>query len=159
MRRARCASTQRPPLLASAPVTSVAPAPQGAAHEVDPAASGTTPRRTRQGTDAVFGLILAAALVVLAFTTTGGFDGVAQPRDTWSEIAVVALGVGACCSVVVYGARAHAWGGATTALFAALAVLTALSIAWSVQPDHSWQASSQMLAYLSAFTGAAAPQA
>jgi O-Antigen ligase len=150
------ASRRRPPLLASGPVTSVAPAPQGAAHEVDPAASGTTPSRTRPGIDAVLGLVLATALVVLAFTTTGGFDSIAQPGDTWSEIAVAVLGVGACCAVVVCGARARAWGGATIALFAALTVLTALSIAWSVQPDNSWQAASQMLAYLAAFTGAAA---
>src|SRR5437763_15719983 len=150
------APTRRRALLASAPVTSVAPAPQGAAHELGPAAPDTAPRQPRQGTDAVIGLVLAGALVVLAFITTGGFDTVVKAGDTWSDVVVVVLGTGACCAVAVYGARGRAWCGATVSLFAALTALTALSIAWSVQPDISWQAASQMLAYLAAFAGAAA---
>jgi hypothetical protein len=92
----------------------------------------------------------------LAFTTTGGFDAVPSPGDTWSEIALVLLGATACAAAVLLGRRARLWGGITVSLFAALTVLTALSIAWSVQPDTSWQSATQTLAYLAVFAGAAA---
>jgi hypothetical protein len=104
----------------------------------------------------VLGLALAAGFVVLGFITTGGFDSVANGGDTWSEIVVLLLGTGACGAVVLFGARGRAWGGITVALFALLVVLTALSITWSVQPDNSWQAAAQSVAYLAAFAGAAA---
>jgi hypothetical protein len=104
----------------------------------------------------LLGLALAAGLIALAFTTTGGFDSAADGGDTWAEIVVLLLGTGACCAVAVLGARGRAWGGATVALFAVLTALTALSITWSVQPDISWQAAAQSVAYLAAFAGAAA---
>lgn len=148
--------TYRPPaLVASATVTTAATAPEGAAPEAAPAASLTPSPRPRPGLDAVIGLALAVALGALAFTTTGGFDALASSGDTWSEVAVVALGAAACAAVVILGARGKAWGGVTVALFAALTALTALSIAWSVQPEDSWQATGQMLAYLATFAGAA----
>jgi hypothetical protein len=142
-------------LIASATVTTAATAPEGAAPEAAPAASSTPSPRPRPGLDAVIGLALAVALGALAFTTSGGFDALAASGDTWSEIAVVALGAAACAAVVILGARGKAWGGVTVALFAALTALTALSIAWSVQPENSWQATGQMLAYLATFAGAA----
>ncbi len=41
-------------------------------------------------------------------------------------------------------------------LLLAFAVLTALSIVWSVQPDHSWQDSGRMLAYSGVFAAGVA---
>ena len=143
-------------LVASATVTSAATAPEGAAPQAAPSTSGTPPPRLRLGADAAFGFGLAVGLGSLAFTTTGGFDVIAAAGDTWSEIAIMVVGAAACAAVVLFGARARHWGGATVALFAALSVLTGLSIFWSVQPDHSWQSSTQTLAYLAAFAGAAA---
>ena len=52
--------------------------------------------------------------------------------------------------------RRRVWGGVTLLLFAALAVWTALSIAWSVQPSDSWQAANLTLSYLAVFAGALA---
>jgi len=107
--------------------------------------------------DATLGTALAAGLAILAFTTTGGFDPIgARAGDTWAEIAIMLLGAGAVAATVLTGTRGRHWGGATVALFAALAALTAASIAWSVQPDYSWQDAGQTLAYLAAFAAAAA---
>jgi hypothetical protein len=122
-----------------------------------PASDPASPRRLRPGADAVLGLILAAGLATLAFTTTGGFNAAgAGAGDTWSEIAIMLLGAGACAAAALLGGRGHAWGGVTVALFAVMTALTALSIAWSVQPDYSWQDTGRTVAYLAAFAGAAA---
>jgi hypothetical protein len=113
-------------------------------------------RRARPGTDAIAAVILAGGLVALAFTTSGGFSSVASGGDTWAEIVIMLLGAGAGGAAVIFGARGRAWGGVTVGMFALLAALTAASIAWSVQPDYSWQDAGQTAAYLAAFAGAAA---
>jgi len=107
--------------------------------------------------DVIIGLLLAAGLVALAFLTSGAIDQTAATAaNTWSEIVVTLLGAAACACAIVLGARGRAWGAITVALFAGLTAFTALSIVWSVQPDFSWSASNQMLAYLAVFAGAAA---
>ncbi len=135
-------------------MSSLATAPEGAA----PGAGSepTRPSRLRFSRDGATGAALAAGLIALAFTTSGGFAEVVPAGDTWTEIVVMLLGAGACAVAVVLAGPGRAWGGATVAWFAGLAALSALSIAWSVQPDYSWQASGQTLAYLGAFAGAAA---
>jgi hypothetical protein len=109
-------------------------------------------------TDAVLGLGLGAALLVVAFVTAGGVDQTASAGNTWTEIILTVLGAVALAAAALGAgvARARAWGAGTVALMAALTALTALSITWSVVPDTSWSTSNQMLAYLSAFAGAAA---
>jgi hypothetical protein len=99
-----------------------------------------------------------AALIVLGFVTTGGFDGSVSisAANTWTEIAVTVLGAGVVCALILLGGRAPAWGVTAVVLFALLTALTALSILWSVQPDNSWQAANLTLAYLTAFTAGAA---
>jgi hypothetical protein len=136
-------------------VSSLAAAPERAG----PGAPAPTsePARSRAITgNVIFGLCLAAGLVALAFVTTGGVDEVVTAPDTWSEIVVTLLGAAVCATVVLLGARGRAWGAATVALFAGLTAFTALSIAWSVQPDFSWFATNQMVSYLAVFAGAAA---
>jgi hypothetical protein len=98
----------------------------------------------------------AAAIVSLALLTSGRVDQDVTASGTWSEIAVTLAGLGACGAVVAAGARGRPWGGVTIALFAALCVDAALSVAWSVQPDWSWLGADQLLSYLAAFAGAAA---
>lgn len=111
----------------------------------------------RPGVDALIGLCLAGVLVLLALTTTGGFDQsiTVSAADTWADIVITLLGAGACAAMLVFGRRGRAWGALTVALFAALTAWTALSILWSVQPDDSWQATNLTIAYLAAFAGAA----
>ncbi|MGA2009490.1 MAG: O-antigen ligase family protein [Solirubrobacteraceae bacterium] len=99
---------------------------------------------------------LGAALVAVAFLTSASADQQVTAANTWTEIAVAVMGLGACGAVVLIGARAPAWGAATIGLFAALTAFAALSITWSVQPDWSWFGADQLLFYLAAFAGAAA---
>lgn len=114
-------------------------------------------RRGDLSSDAAIGLCLAGALVVLVFTSTGGFDQAVavSAANTWAEIAITLLGAGTCGAMLLLGAPGRCWGGATAALFALLTAFTALSIAWSVQPDASWQAAGLTLAYLAAFASGA----
>ena len=86
--------------------------------------------------------------VLVAFLTAGGTDLGPTPgwrsRSRWSSAALAA-------AVTVFGAPGRAWGGVTLLLFAALAALTYVSIAWSVQPDNSWIEANRTLVYLAAF--------
>ncbi len=143
-------------MLASAAVSSAATAPEGAAPGAAGPASSRPSPKMRLSPDLLAGLVLAAGAVALAFTTTGGLDDVAGTGDTWSEIVLTVLGCVVCGAVVLLSRRARAWGAATVGAFAALTVFTALSIAWSVAPDDSWQGAGQTLGYLAAFAGAAA---
>jgi hypothetical protein len=115
-------------------------------------------RQLRPSADAVLALGLAALLVLLAFTTSGGLDQdvAVSTGNTWAEIVITLLGAGACAAALVLAPPRGTWGGTTLALFALLAAFTALSITWSVQPDDSWQAANLTLSYLAAFAGAMA---
>lgn len=134
----------------------VSPSPTGSHPAASPAGSAIA--LSRPSPDALLAMLLAAALTLLACVTSGGFDEtiIVSAPDTWAEIVIALLGVAGCVVMLLLGARGRAWGAVTVALFAALTALTALSIAWSVQPDNSWQAANLVLAYLSAFAGAAA---
>jgi cytochrome c-type biogenesis protein CcmH/NrfG len=121
-----------------------------------PAPSSTPTRSAWPTRDGIAGLGVAAALVALVFLTSSSLDQTVTASNTWSEIAVMLLGAGACVAVVLIGAPGRAWGGVTIGLFAAFAALAALSIVWSVQPDWSWFGANQLLCYLTAFAGAVA---
>ncbi len=141
-------------------VSSLATAPEGAASGPVRATARSRSGRPRPSVDAALGLSLAAGLVVLAFVTTGGLTPAPGSLDlgpnTWAEIALTVLGAGLCIAALLLTAPGRMWGGATFCLFCALALLTAASIVWSVQPDYSWLSANQTLAYLAAFAGAIA---
>ncbi|HEY5427602.1 MAG TPA: hypothetical protein VIK04_00685 [Solirubrobacteraceae bacterium] len=106
----------------------------------------------------MLGLTLAAAVVALAFLTSGNSDPsvLLSGGYAWSEIALLVLGAGACAVVPLIGARGRAWGAVTIGWFAAFTAFAALSILWSIVPDWSWYGANQLLAYLAVFAGAAA---
>jgi O-Antigen ligase len=142
-------------LLASGPVSILAPAPQG----TDDGAPAPPPRSSASIAltgNLVAGLGVAAALVALVFLTSSSIDQTVTAGNTWSQIAITFLGAGACAAVVLIGGRGPAWGAPAVAIFAAFIAFAALSIAWSVQPDWSWFGANQLLSYLSAFAGAVA---
>jgi hypothetical protein len=101
-------------------------------------------------------LLIAAALAVIAFITRGGTDlgtdGLGP--NTWMEIILILIGAALAVVVLLVGARGRAWGAGTVLALAAVTALTAISIAWSVQPANSWEAANQALAYLMAFGSA-----
>lgn len=100
---------------------------------------------------------VAAVLCLLAFVAQ---SGVQLEHNTWMEVVLVAGGglLGAAALAVPHR-RAHIaplHGGRTLGLFGVLTALTALSIAWSIDPDASWLEANRTLSYLAAFGGALA---
>jgi O-Antigen ligase len=97
---------------------------------------------------------LAALLVAVALVARGGLQ--LGPLTT-VEIGVDA-GAGALGAVAVLagGAVRRPWGMATLGLMAGLAILTALSIAWSVDPADSWVEANRTLSYVAVFAAGVA---
>ncbi|MGB9183399.1 MAG: O-antigen ligase family protein, partial [Solirubrobacteraceae bacterium] len=120
--------------------------------------SGARRGQPRRYHEVGLGLGLAAALIALAFVTTGGFDSsiTVSAGDTWAEIVITVIGAGVVAAALLFAARQPTWGVTAVGLFGLLTAYTALSILWSVQPDNSWQAANLTLAYLFTFAGAAA---
>src|SRR5581483_5001412 len=97
--------------------------------------------------------------IVLAVTTGSGVTPGSDARlgpNTWAEIALTLIGVAAVVATLLYGTRAKVHGTGALIAFALLTALTAVSIAWSVQPDVSWSAANQIVAYLATFAAAIA---
>jgi O-antigen ligase len=94
-------------------------------------------------------LIVAAIFCWITFYTAGGLK---LESMTFTEIALT-LGAGALIAACVLLAPGpgRAYGVWPTGLLLAFTALTALSIVWSVQPDHSWQDSGRLLAYSGVF--------
>src|SRR6188472_1674107 len=134
-----------------AAVSSLVTAPEHRADGDSRAARQTREPRFRANADLAFGLGIAGALSAVVLVTTGGTD---LAPNTWVQIILLLLGAGAAALVVLKGAPARAWGAVTLLLFAAVAALTAISIAWSVQPDNSWLEANRTLSYLAAFGAA-----
>ncbi|MEA2145413.1 MAG: hypothetical protein QOG59_1000, partial [Solirubrobacteraceae bacterium] len=101
----------------------------------------------------LLGLAIAAALTLLAFTTTGG---VALSANTWAQILLTVLAAGLGIALLLTGPRGRSSGTLALGLFAALAALTFASLAWSVQPASSWLEANRTLSYLAAFAAAMA---
>jgi hypothetical protein len=128
------------------------PRPHAAGRAAQAAAQAR--RRLDEHPDTLATLALAALIVAVAFVARGG---AALGHTTSATIGLTLLGTAAVTLAVLLDApRRRMWGGVTLALFAALAGLTALSIAWSIQPADSWQAANLTLAYLAVFAGAIA---
>ena len=136
-----------------APVSSLATASRRDPSGPRRAARDTPGRLRRARVDTVLGLALGGALIAFVFVTGGGS---ALGRNTWAQIVLLALAVALVAAVALLGAGGRAWGGVTLALFAAVAALTAVSIAWSVQPADSWLVANQTLSYVAAFAAAVA---
>jgi hypothetical protein len=101
-------------------------------------------------------LLVAALLVLLALISTGGVlsgppDGHSGTQIANSWIDVVLILAGGCTAAGLVIRRREGGGSVSFGLFAAVTVLTALSIAWSVAPDQSWEESGREVAYLAGF--------
>jgi O-Antigen ligase len=96
---------------------------------------------------------LAAALTGVA---VGARGGTALGRTGAVELLLVAAGVLLVCAAVLFGRRERAHGAWAVAAFAALAIVTALSIDWSIDPNASFVETGRTLAYFAAFAAAVA---
>jgi len=94
-------------------------------------------------------LVIAAIFCFITFHAKGGLN---LESMTSTEMALtLGAGVVVAASVILAPAGTRAYGLWSVGLLLAFTVLTAVSIVWSVQPDHSWQDSGRMLAYSGVF--------
>jgi Tfp pilus assembly protein PilF len=132
--------TERAPARAplSAPVTR---------HSLTPGASD------RRSLWLVAGLT-AAVMCAIAFYATGGLN---LETMTFTEMALT-LGSAALVAValIIGPTGRRRYGLWPMCLLLALTALTAISVAWSVQPDESWRDAGRMLAYSAVFGGSLA---
>src|SRR3954451_4613856 len=94
--------------------------------------------------------LLGAGLTAIAFAGGSGF---ALEDVTWVEIGAIAGGGLLVALAILRGRSGRLDGGFTLLAFGALALLCALSIAWSVAPDRSWQSTNLTIAYVALFAG------
>jgi O-Antigen ligase len=135
-------------------VSSLATAPRRATTEPTGETPTTRIRGVGMSVDAALGAFLTAGFGLVVFVATGGTE---LGANTWVQIALLVVGVGCAAALVLLRApRLPAHGVAVVALFAALAALSYLSIAWSVQPATSWLEADRTLSYLAAFGAAVA---
>lgn len=136
----------------SAPV--VTAPPSAPAPDASPRAARPRPRIPawlgRISPDALLAVALGALMAAVALGAGGGLQ---LGRATVVEVALQATGgaLGAVAVLLTGGRRLH--GGGALALLALLTVLTAVSIAWAVQPQDAWLETSRTLAYLATFGG------
>jgi O-Antigen ligase len=133
-----------------------------AAERTLPGASGPAhgrPAHRGKGGRDVSGLATPAATLavagVLCFATFVAGGGLRLQPMTVVEIALTLGAALLTVAAVLLGRGAgKAFGLWPTALLLALSVLSALSVAWSVAPDSSWQDAGRMLAYTGVFGAA-----
>lgn len=132
-------------------LSSLAPAPQ----KSGPALPDLSPKElgAARRPNLILALLAAIGLAALAGTATSGSD---LPPNTWVEIALLALAALLTGTLIVRRVTITGWAALSMAAFAALALLTALSIAWSVTPDLSWLEAARTTGYLAAFASAMA---
>ena len=99
-------------------------------------------------------LAIAAIFCFITFHAKGGLN---LETMTSTELALtLGAGVVVGASVLFATPGKRTYGLWPTGLLLAFTALTALSIAWSVQPDHSWQDAGRMLAYSGVFAAGVA---
>ena len=96
---------------------------------------------------------LAALLVAVAFVGKGGTE---LGRVVTVEIGLVLAAGLALAAAAIFGAAPRLYGLGAVLAFVLLAVVTGLSITWSLAPDESWIEANRTLAYLFVFTAAVA---
>ena len=134
--------------LGSQPVSSLASAPERAAPGDPRAAQSPSALRLRVGGQWLVAAALAAGLIIIAFVTKAGDD---LAPNTWAQIVLVLIGAAAAITVLVIGAPGPRYGLVALGLFAVLALVTTLSITWSVTPDASWLEANRTLSYFAVF--------
>jgi hypothetical protein len=134
-------------------VSSLATASERATTDPPEATPASRFRGLGVSSDAALAALLAVGFGLLVFVATGGTD---VGPNTWVQIALIAVCAGlTVAALLVPRSRLPKYATAALVLFAALAALTYLSIAWSVQPAFSWTEANRTLSYLAAFAAAA----
>jgi O-antigen ligase len=100
-----------------------------------------------------FPLILGGALVAVAFGARGGTE---LTRTSVTEVALILVGAVVLAITFLWGRPGRPHGRTTVLLFALLALLTALSVLWSISPELTYVEVGRTFAYLAVFTAAVA---
>jgi O-Antigen ligase len=98
-------------------------------------------------------ILTAAVLCASTFVAGGGLN--LEATSSVEIVLTLLAGVLAAVAIVLAPLHAHRSGTWAIALLFGLAALTALSVAWSVAPDASWQEASLLLTYSAVFAAAA----
>ena len=98
-------------------------------------------------------VLIGAALAGVAFGAKGGSN---LSSLTTVEIALVIAGALLVAAAVVHGRRDKLDGGSALLAFVALAVLTTVSVLWSIAPDLTWVEANRTLTYLVVFAAGVA---
>ncbi|MEA2417813.1 MAG: hypothetical protein QOE60_19 [Thermoleophilaceae bacterium] len=98
-------------------------------------------------------VILGGALAGVAFGAAGGSE---LSRTSTVEIVVVVAGGAIVAAAVAWGRPGRIHGATSVALFAALAIVTALSVTWAVVPSLPYVEAGRTFAYLTVFAAAVA---
>src|SRR3954469_14735484 len=96
-------------------------------------------------------ILLGAAFAGVAFGAAGGTE---LGRTSAVELVLILLGAAGVAAALMWGPTGPLRGGAALSALAALTVLTAISITWSIAPDLSYEDAGRMLAYLAIFAAA-----
>lgn len=98
----------------------------------------------------LFGAALAVALSAIGLRAGGGL---APGPTTYIEMVLDVAGglLGALAAVAAVGRRW--WSAVTIGLFAVLAIVTAWSIVWAVEPNDAWLEANRTVAYVAVFGG------
>ena len=98
-------------------------------------------------------LILGGAIAGVAFGAQGGTE---LTRTTLTEIAMLAAGAGVLAAAFLWSRSGAIQGVTTVLLFALLALLTAVSVLWSISPELTYVETGRTIAYLAVFAAAVA---
>jgi O-antigen ligase/cytochrome c-type biogenesis protein CcmH/NrfG len=100
-------------------------------------------------------LAVAGLLCLLAFYTQGGLNLETMTNTELGLTLASAVVLGAAALVIRSpGGAGRAYGAWPAALLLAFALLSAISIVWSVQPDGSWRDAGRLLCYAAVFAAA-----
>jgi O-Antigen ligase len=103
--------------------------------------------------DSAIALILGGALAAICFGAAGGSE---LSRTSLTEVLMLLAGAGVIAATILWGRNGRLDGVTSLIAFAALAVLTALSVLWSIVPELSYIEAGRTLSYLVVFAAAIA---
>jgi hypothetical protein len=98
-------------------------------------------------------LILGGALAAVSFGAAGGTE---LSRTSITEVLMLLAGVAVIAAALLWGRRGPVSGATSLVAFGLLAVLTSLSVLWSVIPELSYIEAGRTLSYLVVFAAAIA---
>jgi hypothetical protein len=111
-----------------------------------------TPARSARPTTQGLWWVTLAVAAIFCFITFHAKGGLNLESMTSTEMALtLGAGVLVAAAIVLAPPGRRVYGLWPVGLLVLFTVLTAASIVWSVQPDHSWQDSGRMLAYSGVF--------